>query len=625
MTIEQVIKSAKGIKPNSFSNETITMWINEVEGMVQTDVMLLSLADVITYNYDEHKNTELLVKTPHDKIYVYFVVAMIDFANNEYNLYTNTLQLFNKYFADYTRWYALRINPANGRADIEGYYLSAYALALKHGYTGTEEEWIASLKGERGEQGHGWIVSGFVSNVDDLPSLGADWNGVIITDGAVFGVGEKEPYKFYVMARKDSTSHAWVYQGPFSPILAQSWAVGNTGYREGENTDNAKYYSKQAQKHADEAAKKILAQTTAATEKIGKKEVEAIDNFDRNANEALKSINNSVAETARNAENAVGSAQLARDRVELAKSWAVGGTGVRDGEDTDNAKFFSNSAFKMALEAESWTAGGTGTREGEDTDNAMYYCGEAQKHATDSKNSAEVSTDNANLAIQAKSDAEGYAKEAKKAAESIDSALYSNALKGIATGIGAVRIDDLSPLEHNIEAKADVDTTFKTYGKNLTVFDGDWEAISSTRYARKLVIPQLTNCTMTISLGATLGDTLKGTAALQESVAGANWTRLSYFMSDTAPYKPITFEMKPNTKYRVWGNSSGVESIDIVQVELGSTATEIESYNEPVEGAVSLYPTTTLIADVPDANIEVTYNRDLNKVIAEIYNAIANL
>lgn len=32
----------------------------------------------------------------------------------------------------------------------EGYYYSAYGIAVKHGYTGTEEEWLRSLKGERG-------------------------------------------------------------------------------------------------------------------------------------------------------------------------------------------------------------------------------------------------------------------------------------------------------------------------------------------------------------------------------------------------------------------------------------------------------------------------------------------
>ena len=34
-----------------------------------------------------------------------------------------------------------------------GYYLSAYALAVMHGFTGTEEEWLESLKGEAGATG----------------------------------------------------------------------------------------------------------------------------------------------------------------------------------------------------------------------------------------------------------------------------------------------------------------------------------------------------------------------------------------------------------------------------------------------------------------------------------------
>lgn len=31
-----------------------------------------------------------------------------------------------------------------------GYYITAYGIAVKHGYTGTEEEWLASLRGDTG-------------------------------------------------------------------------------------------------------------------------------------------------------------------------------------------------------------------------------------------------------------------------------------------------------------------------------------------------------------------------------------------------------------------------------------------------------------------------------------------
>lgn len=77
------------------------------------------------------------------------------------------------------------------------------------------------------------------------------------------------------------------------------------------------------------------------------------------------------------------------------KSWAVGGTNTRTGEDTDNSKYYSEqsdnssiSSFESsvtssskATEAQSYAKGGTQTREGEDTDNAKYYMEQAQAAA----------------------------------------------------------------------------------------------------------------------------------------------------------------------------------------------------------------------------------------------------
>ena len=44
---------------------------------------------------------------------------------------------------------------------IPGY--SAYEIAVKHGYKGTEEEWVASLKGEKGDTGTVESHTGFDS------------------------------------------------------------------------------------------------------------------------------------------------------------------------------------------------------------------------------------------------------------------------------------------------------------------------------------------------------------------------------------------------------------------------------------------------------------------------------
>lgn len=166
MKLSTVLVMVDEIKPNAFSASTKTVWLNEIEGLVQTEVLLVRIEEIISYDYETDVDTELLVPAPHNKIYAAYLMAQIDFANGEYKKYQNAMELFNSYFGEYQRWFAQNYRPADTHPDADedttpgnigkpwrGYYLSAYGLAVKHGYTGTESEWILSLKGERGEQG----------------------------------------------------------------------------------------------------------------------------------------------------------------------------------------------------------------------------------------------------------------------------------------------------------------------------------------------------------------------------------------------------------------------------------------------------------------------------------------
>lgn len=152
-TLKSVIDMVDGIKPNAFTDDTKTAWLNECEGLVQTEVMLLAVEEVISYSYEQDKNVKMLAVPPHDKIYWTYLSALVDFANGEYNKYANTMQLFNSYFSEYMRWYALHYRPADGEAVKQGYYISAYGIAVEHGFSGTEEDWLASLKGDKGDTG----------------------------------------------------------------------------------------------------------------------------------------------------------------------------------------------------------------------------------------------------------------------------------------------------------------------------------------------------------------------------------------------------------------------------------------------------------------------------------------
>lgn len=150
MRLSKAIALADEIAPNALTRELKVQFVSEAEGMVQMDVMLLASAEVITYEATGSEDPVLLAKPPYDKLYVSYLVAMIYYALGEYNRYSNTIGKYNTELAEYTAWYAQRIHPIDGGAEESGYYLSAYAIAVYHGYSGTEEEWLASLKGEDG-------------------------------------------------------------------------------------------------------------------------------------------------------------------------------------------------------------------------------------------------------------------------------------------------------------------------------------------------------------------------------------------------------------------------------------------------------------------------------------------
>lgn len=148
MKVCELIAYARGVRPESpshaFSDEVVLVWVNEIEGMVQSEILLTSPADLVTYTMNDLE-AELLVPAPHSKIYRAYVCSMIDFARGEYSAYSNTYELFNEWWNEYAAWYALMYDPASGKGEIKGYYVSAYAIAVKHGYKGTEEEWLSEL------------------------------------------------------------------------------------------------------------------------------------------------------------------------------------------------------------------------------------------------------------------------------------------------------------------------------------------------------------------------------------------------------------------------------------------------------------------------------------------------
>ena len=158
-TLKEIIALADELNPNAFSNDIKASWVSEAEHTVLSEIHCLAPGEIQDlFPYEAHKNDRLTLAPGDDKIYVLYLQAMIDFSNKEYAAYNNDMTFFNESLDTYAKWYVR--THKSGEALVSGMYLSAYGIAVSHGYVGTEDDWLASLKGEKGDTGHGLDILG---------------------------------------------------------------------------------------------------------------------------------------------------------------------------------------------------------------------------------------------------------------------------------------------------------------------------------------------------------------------------------------------------------------------------------------------------------------------------------
>ncbi len=113
-TPAEVIGRVDGIRPNAFDEHVKTGWINKVDGMVQTEVLKLDEAEMKVYSYPQDADEQLSVPHPYTDIYDFYLMAMIDFANNETELYANDMTMFNNAFAEFKNSWQQKNYGADG-------------------------------------------------------------------------------------------------------------------------------------------------------------------------------------------------------------------------------------------------------------------------------------------------------------------------------------------------------------------------------------------------------------------------------------------------------------------------------------------------------------------------------
>lgn len=146
----------------------------------------------------------------------------------------------------------------------------------------------------------------------------------------------------------------------------------------------------------------------------------------------LAKITEQSAKATNMANSATTSSNSAYDNAKLSQSYAIGGSGVRDGEDTDNSKYYSEQASKSAT-ASANSASTASTKASEASSSASSASASATKSATSESNASK----SASSAAESMSTAGTKASEAASSATSAGNSASTATSKAAAASTSA--------------------------------------------------------------------------------------------------------------------------------------------------------------------------------------------
>lgn len=439
MTVKQAVDMAKALRPLvPFPDDIFLLWINEIEAEIHTEIFLLSVSDFAAHTAD----TEQVYADPtHNKIYWLYLLCMIDLANGEMTRYQSDVEVYNGFMGEYKRWYAMEYHPADGRAEAQGYYISAYALAVKHGYSGSEEEWINYI------QANGQAALEAAER--------AEISAQTATEAAAEASGYAESVAQYAEAAEAAAEDALG--------AAESAAVSATAAA--VSADFAQTAAASAQRDAEAAQEsRTAAETAKALAETARQAAELASGNAELANtaaQAARTAAESARDTAVSSAAAAQAAQSAAEAARVATEAAAGAAAASQSAAAASAAAALISEGKAAVSATDAEAWAVGQRNGVDvgTDDPTWH------------NNAKWYRDQAAEIVggdfATKTEAQGYANAARDAAiaaASADATAKANSAQTAAktytdTAIAAIPVPDVSGqiAEHNTSGTAHAD------------------------------------------------------------------------------------------------------------------------------------------------------------------------
>lgn len=109
MTIIGAITRVDAVKPNTYSQMDKVKWLSELDGIIKAEIIDTHEGgeNALFAGYTEYTdlNTKLLVPAPYDEVYIRYLEMQIDYANNEYGKYNNSMMMYNSAYTAFEKYY----------------------------------------------------------------------------------------------------------------------------------------------------------------------------------------------------------------------------------------------------------------------------------------------------------------------------------------------------------------------------------------------------------------------------------------------------------------------------------------------------------------------------------------
>lgn len=109
MTIQAALDMADQLKPNMMSRGAKIAFLNEIDQMIHGELIMTHFHTLTErtkpeYDTETDEGTELLIPSPYDMLYVYWMMSKMDLLNQELDKYNNDRALFENAYQQAADW-----------------------------------------------------------------------------------------------------------------------------------------------------------------------------------------------------------------------------------------------------------------------------------------------------------------------------------------------------------------------------------------------------------------------------------------------------------------------------------------------------------------------------------------